>query len=39
MGKARKLGINIPYIMEVDTEIKTITMQFVDGLKLKDFLN
>lgn len=39
MVKARKCGVNVPYIMQIDLENKHLIMQYVDGKKLKDFLN
>lgn len=39
MVKARKCGVNVPYIMNVDFENKSIIMSYVNGLKLKDYLN
>jgi Kae1-associated kinase Bud32 len=38
MVKARKCGVNVPYIMHVDVEHKYLIMQYIDGVKLKDFL-
>jgi len=31
MGRARKLGINVPFILNVDLEKHAIMMQFIDG--------
>ena len=39
MAKARKCGVNVPYIMNVDLENKSIIMSHVEGMKLKDYLN
>jgi TP53 regulating kinase-like protein len=40
MVKAKKIGINVPYLMNIDYESKKIYMQYIDNsLKLRDFLN
>jgi len=38
MVRARKCGVNVPFVLHVDTERKHIIMQYVDGHKLKDYL-
>ncbi|KAM3138355.1 TP53 regulating kinase [Paramecium bursaria] len=37
MARARKLGINVPYLIEISDY--QITMQYIDGVKLKDYIN
>ena len=40
MTKARKFGINTPYILFVDYENRKIYMQYVaNSIKMRDFLN
>lgn len=38
MAKARKAGVNTPYLMNVDMENRRIYMQYVKSTKLRDFL-
>jgi Kae1-associated kinase Bud32 len=38
MTKARRSGVNVPFVLNVDQEEKHLLMQYVDGPKLKDFL-
>ncbi|KAL4427537.1 hypothetical protein ABPG74_019493 [Tetrahymena malaccensis] len=38
MIRARKAGINTPYVMQTDFVQRKIYMQYIDGLKLRDFL-
>lgn len=38
MVKAKKCGVNVPEILDVDSEKRTITMSYVNGVKLKDYL-
>lgn len=39
MVKARKLGLDVPYLMNIDYETKKIYMQFIEkAIKLRDFL-
>ena len=37
MARARKLGINVPYLIEISDF--SITMQYIEGVKLKDYIN
>ena len=37
MARARKLGINVPYLIEISDY--QITMQYIEGVKLKDYIN
>ena len=40
MTKARKFGINTPYILFVDYENRKVYMQYVaNSMKMRDFLN
>lgn len=40
MAKARKNGINTPYVLFVDYEKRMIFMQYVsNSMKIRDFLN
>lgn len=36
MVKARKLGINVPYLLNVNED--SIIMMYIDGIKLKEYL-
>ncbi len=38
MNKLRKIGVNAPYIYFVDYDLKQIIMQYVEGIKVRDFL-
>lgn len=38
MARALKAGINTPYVMQADYEAKKIYMQYIEGLKLRDFI-
>jgi len=38
MTKVRKLGLNTPYIMYTDFANRRIYMEYVQGIKVKDFL-
>lgn len=38
MAKARKSGINTPYIIYVDILQRSIYMQYIESIKLRDFL-
>lgn len=31
MAKARKCGVNVPYLMSVDVNMKHLIMQYVEG--------
>ena len=37
LAKARKLGVNVPHLYHVDN--KSIIMMYVEGIKLKEYLN
>ena len=40
MAKARKFGINTPYVLFVDYDQRKIYMQYVsNSMKMRDFLN
>ena len=39
MVKARSIGVNTPYIVQVDMQNKSIYMQYIkNSLKLKDYI-
>ena len=39
MVKARKLGLDVPYLMNIDYDTKKIYMQYIEkAIKLRDFL-
>jgi len=38
MIRARKAGINVPYVMHADFNARKIYMQFIEGVKLRDFI-
>lgn len=39
MVKAKKCGVNVPTIIKVDLESRSIMMTYINGLKLKDYIN
>ena len=39
MTKARKCGINTPYLMHADLENRSIYMQYVESKKVRDYIN
>ena len=32
MAKARKLGVNVPFLMDVDIDTNTIIMEYINGI-------
>jgi len=38
MARARKAGVNTPFLLSIDLDRRYMIMQYVEGMKLKDWL-